>query len=186
MGPAGVMVLAPVIAPEPSKVPFYIAGGALACWAVAVAVVGITHPDFPRSVMLARLVMATSAAIVAAAIVTAVTTAGESGEGETPPAPAPGGTPTTLRLAADPSGRPAYDVDRLSAPAGEVTIRFANRSPVPHNVTIAGGSGVVAATKTVTAADADLTARLSRGSYTFFCSVDAHRQAGMRGTLTVR
>lgn len=186
MGPAGVMVLAPVLASEPSKVPFYIAGGALACWAVALAVVGITHPDFPGSVIRGRLVIMTSAAIVAATIVTAVATAGESGEDETPPAPAPSGAPTTLRLASDPSGRPAYDVDRLTAPAGQVTIRFANRSPVPHNVTIAGGSGVVAATKTITAADAELTTRLSPGSYTFFCSVDAHRQAGMRGTLTVR
>jgi uncharacterized protein YhhL (DUF1145 family) len=32
---------------EPSKVPFYIAGGILVVWAVALAGVGLTRPAFP-------------------------------------------------------------------------------------------------------------------------------------------
>ena len=38
-----------VFAAAPSKTPFYIAGGALALWAVALGVYGITHPGFPGS-----------------------------------------------------------------------------------------------------------------------------------------
>ena len=35
-------------ASEPSKVPFYIAGGALAAWAVVLAAIGLDRPEFPR------------------------------------------------------------------------------------------------------------------------------------------
>ena len=36
-----------IAASEPSKVPFYLAGGALAVWAVILAIVGLTRPEFP-------------------------------------------------------------------------------------------------------------------------------------------
>jgi hypothetical protein len=36
-----------VAAAEPSKVPFYIAGGLLALWAVTLSWLGLTRPDFP-------------------------------------------------------------------------------------------------------------------------------------------
>jgi hypothetical protein len=42
-----VAIAAWVFASAPSKVPFYLAGGALAAWAVLSSVFGITHPDFP-------------------------------------------------------------------------------------------------------------------------------------------
>jgi hypothetical protein len=34
-------------AAEPSKVPFYIAGGLLAIWAVLLSWLGLTRPEFP-------------------------------------------------------------------------------------------------------------------------------------------
>jgi hypothetical protein len=34
-------------AAEPSKVPFYIAGGLLAIWAVMLSWLGLTRPEFP-------------------------------------------------------------------------------------------------------------------------------------------
>jgi hypothetical protein len=34
-------------AAEPSKVPFYIAGGLLAIWAVVLSWLGLTRPEFP-------------------------------------------------------------------------------------------------------------------------------------------
>ncbi len=57
------MGLIPLIAAvgEPSKVAFYIAGGALAACAVILSLVGISQPTFPgkgeRAVMLGSIVM---------------------------------------------------------------------------------------------------------------------------------
>jgi hypothetical protein len=36
-----------IAAAEPSKVPFYFAGGVLALWAVVLAGIGLTRPSFP-------------------------------------------------------------------------------------------------------------------------------------------
>ncbi len=60
---------------ETSKTPFYLAGGILALFAVLVSALGIAKHDFPSSKGVSRLVMAVAAVLVAAAMVTAVTTA---------------------------------------------------------------------------------------------------------------
>jgi plastocyanin len=57
---------------------------------------------------------------------------------------------------------------------------------VPHNLTIEQGSSVVGATPTFSGGSKTLTVTLKPGTYTFFCSVDGHRAAGMQGTLTVQ
>jgi plastocyanin len=95
------------------------------------------------------------------------------------------GSSTTLKLAAAPGGELAYDTKSLSAKAGSVTIAFTNASPVEHDVTIAQGSNVVGATPKFIGATKSLTLNLKPGTYTFYCSVPGHRQAGMEGTLTV-
>jgi hypothetical protein len=59
---------------EPSKVPFYFAGGALALWAVVLAGIGLTRPSFPYSDRGARGVIAISLVLVAIAIAMAVVT----------------------------------------------------------------------------------------------------------------
>ena len=46
---------------EPSKTAFYIAGGALAGWAVVLSVIGLRQPAFPANQGAARGVMAISA-----------------------------------------------------------------------------------------------------------------------------
>jgi plastocyanin len=190
MHPTGVASAAWVFASAPSKVPFYLAGGLLAGWAVLLSVTGLRHPDFPESSGRARLVMLTSAVLVAATLAAAVLTAGEEPAGEAaggPSRPAGGAaTSSALRLAADPTGRLAYDEKQATVTAGKLAIDFVNKSALPHNVTIAKGARVIAHTKTITAATASTTATLPPGDYVFYCSVDAHRQGGMQGTLTVK
>jgi plastocyanin len=90
-----------------------------------------------------------------------------------------------LKLAADPGGLLSFDTKQLSAKAGAVTIAFTNASPVEHNVTVAQGTAVVGATPTFTGGSKTLTLNLKPGTYTFYCSVPGHRQAGMQGTLKV-
>ena len=183
MHPRSVATAAWVFASAPSKVPFYIAGGLLAAWAVLLGLFGITHPDFPGSALRSRLVMLTSALLVAATVTTAVTTAGEEepAEGEGASAAA-----SALNLSADPSGRLAFDTKQATVRAGRSSVRLLNRSSLPHNITIAKGTRVLAHTKTVTGGTATTTANLSPGQYVFYCSVDGHRAGGMQGTLTVR
>jgi hypothetical protein len=71
----GLLLLAAAEAAEPSKTAFYVAGGALAAWAVILSFVGIRSPDFPGGQTGARGVMALSAVLVAAAVVTSIITA---------------------------------------------------------------------------------------------------------------
>jgi plastocyanin len=99
--------------------------------------------------------------------------------------PAKPGAATTLKLAANPGGLLSFDTKALSTRAGTVTIAFTNSSPVEHNVTVAQGSAVLAATPTFTGGSKTVSINLKPGTYTFYCSVPGHRQAGMEGTLKV-
>ena len=59
---------------EPSKTAFYVAGIALASWAVVLAFMGLRSATFPNGQSGARGVMAISIVLVAAAMTTAVVT----------------------------------------------------------------------------------------------------------------
>jgi hypothetical protein len=63
-----------VAAGEPSKVPFYIAGGAFAVWAVVLAGLGLTNPSFPYNVRGQRLVMLVSFLLAVVAVGLAIKT----------------------------------------------------------------------------------------------------------------
>jgi hypothetical protein len=58
----------------PSKVPFFIAGGVLALWAVVLAGIGLRQPDFPYSNRGARGVIALSFVLVAIAMAAGILT----------------------------------------------------------------------------------------------------------------
>jgi hypothetical protein len=59
---------------EPSKAPFYFAGGILALWAVVLAGIGLTRPEFPYSVGGQRGVIVVSLVLVVIAVATAILT----------------------------------------------------------------------------------------------------------------
>jgi plastocyanin len=94
------------------------------------------------------------------------------------------GRTTVLHLATDPEGALAFDKDSLEAPAGEVTIELTNDAPIPHDVSVED-NGVEESSPTAITSTASLTVELEPGTYTFFCSVANHREAGMEGTFTI-
>jgi len=102
-----------------------------------------------------------------------------------PSSPAAGKGASALKLEANPTGQLSYDTKQLSAKAGTVTITMTNMASLEHNVTVAEGSTVLGATPTFAGGSKTLTLNLKPGTYTFYCSVPGHRQAGMEGTLSV-
>lgn len=180
MIPTGAASALSVLAAAPSKVPFYVAGGVLAAWAVALAVFGITHPGFPGSRRGRRGVVAASVLLVAGAISMAVVTAGEEEEGEA------AATSTELDLAADPSGAVAFDKKEGTVKSGTVTIKLVNESKLGHNVAIAQGARELGRSDTITEDETELQVDLKPGEYEFYCTVTGHRAAGMEGTLTAQ
>ena len=92
-----------------------------------------------------------------------------------------------LKLAADPSGALKFDKTSLSAKAGKVTIVMTNTSSIPHAVELEGG-GIEKKGAVVTGGGSvsRVTADLKPGKYEFYCPVDGHKAAGMKGELTVQ
>jgi len=71
--------LAPIVAAEKSKVPFYIAGGLLVAWALLLSlVIGARRSDFPANLGQQRGVIAVTAILVLVAVSMAVVTSGGS------------------------------------------------------------------------------------------------------------
>jgi plastocyanin len=113
------------------------------------------------------------------------------------PAPAPttttpsgggssGGKSTNLALAADSSGQLKFDKAKLSAKSGNVTITMDNPSPVQHAIGVKGNGVGKAGSPVGMGGKSTVTVALKPGTYEFYCPVDGHEAAGMKGTLTVK
>lgn len=92
----------------------------------------------------------------------------------------------TVPVSSPASGEVRFEQDELEAAAGTVILAYENPSEVPHNVAIDDDSGQIAQGETGTAGTYPVTADLQSGSYSYYCSITGHREAGMEGTLTVK
>jgi uncharacterized cupredoxin-like copper-binding protein len=101
--------------------------------------------------------------------------------------PASGGGGGLLKFEAEPGAALAYTTTKASTSAGEVTVEFNNPQTLTHDVAIEDSSGEeVGKTDLVADGSAATTVNLKPGTYTFYCTVPGHREAGMEGTLTVK
>jgi plastocyanin/mono/diheme cytochrome c family protein len=93
----------------------------------------------------------------------------------------------TVAISADPTGQLKFEQSTVTTNSGPVKIDFTNKSPVGHDVKIQDSSGKdLGGTDLVTGGTATATVGLQPGSYTFYCSVPGHEEAGMKGTLVVK
>jgi plastocyanin len=77
-------------------------------------------------------------------------------------------------------------VSSATSPPGKLTIDSLNKSGTPHNIALQGG-GVNAKGPVISGGKrSTISVDVKPGTYTFFCSVPGHRQAGMVGKLTVK
>jgi plastocyanin len=148
----------------------------------------ILHPN-RDGVMPAKLVTGDKAYDVAAYVAQSVAARGkDTGLLATAVKQAGGGKPAveksgTLQIDADPTGQLAFVTDAATGTPGQITVKMANKSGTPHDIVIDDkGKGEVVKDGGVSQFQADFTA----GSYTFYCSVPGHREAGMEGKLTVK
>jgi plastocyanin len=127
--------------------------------------------------------------VLAASVLALSACGGGSSSSSTTPASTTGGGggggSSTVKISADPSGALKFEQTDVSATAGSITIDFTNMSSLPHDVRIEG-NGASGGTDEITNSSTSATVDLDPGTYTFFCSVDGHRAAGMEGTLTVK
>src|SRR5947209_9810623 len=90
-----------------------------------------------------------------------------------------------LTIPSDPTGALAFSFGKATAPAGKVTISMPNQAPIQHNIALkppGKGAGPIVGK----GGDSKFTTTLKPGTYTYFCEVPGHEQAGMKGTLTVK
>jgi plastocyanin len=102
-------------------------------------------------------------------------------------APSGGGGGAALDVSTPSGSDLAFDQKSLSAKAGNVTINFDNKQSLQHDVAVADSSGkVLGQTDLVSSGTTSTTVSLTAGTYTFYCTVPGHKEAGMEGTLTVK
>jgi plastocyanin len=172
---------------------FYIFGIALVVSAVVISVIGLRFESFPSNRGVLAAVVGYFAVLVGLTAYFAVLNAEDEQRAEEAELAAETETTTTtpaggpVQLAADPSAI-EFTTTSLQAQAGNVTIDFDNPNPaIAHDVCVQAGSGPPQCSKQVTDGKTTLDLKnLKPGSYTFYCSVDGHEEAGMKGTLTVQ
>jgi len=145
-----------------------------------------------RRITLAGILAAVVVALAAAVAVAAGGGSGGGGGGMAASMAMTGGAARqgeVVNVMASPHGRLRFTMTQATvARPGKVTLRMTNPSSagIEHGIAIEGhgvdrDGPIVAPGKTST-----VTVTLKKGTYTYYCPVPGHEQAGMKGTLTVR
>ena len=112
------------------------------------------------------------------------TTAAEETTSETDSGSGGGGD--TVSVSAVEDGSFAYEETSLTASAGANTFEFSNPASLGHDFCLEQDDSEVGCTDVISGGDTSaLEAEVEAGEYTYYCSVDGHRDGGMEGTLTV-
>lgn len=100
---------------------------------------------------------------------------------------ASGGSAETVDVTADPNGDLAWTETKIDAKAGAATLELVNDSPTTHDLVVEDGDGNdIGKTDAISGGTTSFDADLEPGTYTYYCSLPGHREAGMEGTLTVK
>ena len=98
-----------------------------------------------------------------------------------------GGGGSTVDISTPSGSDLAFEQSNVSAKSGRVTIDFNNQQSTPHDVVVEDSSGQeLGKTDLISGSASSTTVELQPGTYTFFCDVPGHEEAGMKGTLTVK
>lgn len=92
-----------------------------------------------------------------------------------------------LHISASGTGMLRFNTTHLSARPGRVTIVMSNPSSsgIHHGIALKGPGVNKVGPVVAPGHSASVSATVRKGSYTFYCPVPGHAQAGMKGTLTV-
>ena len=95
---------------------------------------------------------------------------------------------TTRTVSATEGDRLGYSDSSLRAAPGKVTLRMRNPSALrlQHSISIRGNGVSKKGAVVSPGGTSVVSARLKKGTYTFYCHVRGHEAAGMKGTLRVR
>ena len=133
----------------------------------------------------ALLVLALGAVLLAAGC-GGGSSSSSSAPAATTPMSSSGGAAQTVEIDVAQTGL-AYTTTTATAKAGTVTLKSMNPQSIEHVISIESSDGSINQKGNLVANGdvSEVTVDLKPGTYTFYCSVPGHKEAGMSGTLTV-
>ena len=93
----------------------------------------------------------------------------------------------TLRIDADPTGALAFVTSKATATVVSLEFVSENQASIPHNIALKDPGGkLLGEGPDVTGGVSKFSAKVSKGKFSFVCTVPGHEEGGMKGDLTVK